>query len=233
MTTDKAPSPKLKMMDREYLARAIYPAAWARHDTLVGFIERGVGADNHQETYCFMWRAGVRTVEAAKEWLMNDGTRVGWDLRDSLAVADRVIAAITPAPSENVDGAFERIEWPVGEAEVVLFDPGRDPIPRRQPYKIIDASLWFMDKAAIGERLYTKAQVEDILRGATPAPAPGVEGSASVEIERLRMVLDQIANDTGERDTGLLKANDHIIELQELAAEALESIASTSALEGE
>ncbi|MBB4277060.1 hypothetical protein [Rhizobium mongolense] len=70
-----------------------------------------------------------------------------------------------PSPVPQVMG----IEWPVGEAEVVMYDPRADLMPRREPHKIIDASLWFMGKAEIGERLYTKEQVEEVVRNAVAA----------------------------------------------------------------
>lgn len=78
---------------QEELARVIDPGAWKRRDVLVGFIINQTGADQFQETYGCMWRAGVRDATAAHEWLLNDGTRVGWELKDSLALAQRILDA--------------------------------------------------------------------------------------------------------------------------------------------
>ncbi|NTF16994.1 hypothetical protein G6L37_00945 [Agrobacterium rubi] len=77
---------------REYLARAIHPDAWRQHDTLIGFFERNVGANEHQETYGRMYRAGIRTASEASAWILTD--EVGWRLQDSLRHADSVIGAL-------------------------------------------------------------------------------------------------------------------------------------------
>lgn len=86
------------MNNCELVARAIGPASsWRSLDVLTGFFREGVGATEHQETYGFMWRAGVRTAEEARTWLMEkDGTSLGWGLQDSLSAASRVISVLSP-----------------------------------------------------------------------------------------------------------------------------------------
>lgn len=73
-------------------------------------------------------------------------------------------------------------DWPIGEAEVVIYDPRADIIHNREPRKIIDASLHFMDISEVGDRLYSKAQVEEIVSAALAAqekPEPGVAVKAA------------------------------------------------------
>lgn len=96
---DRAPvSAGRPRLDREVIARSIDPLAWERHDVIVGFFQREVGADSHQETYGRMWRGGVRTPAEATAWLLQDDTMIGFGLAASLAAADRVVATYDAAP---------------------------------------------------------------------------------------------------------------------------------------
>ena len=49
----------------------------------------------------------------------------------------------------------------VGEsvAEVIWFDPALELFPSKQPHKIIDGSMSFMDSSKIGTKFYTSDQV--------------------------------------------------------------------------
>lgn len=74
--------------------------------------------------------------------------------------------------------------------------------------------------------------IEDAIRESGLILTHSHGADPEVEIKRLRTVLEQIANDTGERDGHLLTASDHIFELQELATEALESTPTSNVSEG-
>lgn len=61
------------------------------------------------------------------------------------------------------EDAKKVLEWPVGEAQVTIYDPRGDYLAPRGPHKVIDASLAFFDKAEVGDRLYSREQVEEIV----------------------------------------------------------------------
>lgn len=79
---------------RKTIARAISPVEWSRHDTLVDLFAKGAGAGSQQEDYMAMYRAGVRTPGEASLWLMTAADLSAWTLRESLVIADRVLAAL-------------------------------------------------------------------------------------------------------------------------------------------
>jgi hypothetical protein len=97
--------------DVEIIARAINPSSWRTLDVLCDFFARGVGANQHQEAYGLMYRAGVKTAEEARAWLMEDQTRIGWGLKKSLETADKVLSVLEFTdfaglqPSDMVDKA--------------------------------------------------------------------------------------------------------------------------------
>jgi hypothetical protein len=91
---DREKPPIYAEWDIEIIARAISPLSWRSLDVLCNFFARGVGANQHQETYGFMYRAGVRTAKEARAWLMEDDTRIGWGLKESLETADKVLSIL-------------------------------------------------------------------------------------------------------------------------------------------
>jgi hypothetical protein len=109
-------------LDREVVARSIDPPAWERHDVIVGFFQREVGADTHQETYGRMWRAGVRTPAEATAWLLQDDTIIGYGLTDSLAAADRVVETYDTAPLQQNGQASSNVT-PPNPTRPVTDDP--------------------------------------------------------------------------------------------------------------
>lgn len=91
---DREEPPIYEEWDIEIIARAINPSSWRALDVLCDFFARGVGANQYQETYGFMYRAGVRTAEEARAWLMKDQTRLGCGLVESLETADKILSAL-------------------------------------------------------------------------------------------------------------------------------------------
>jgi hypothetical protein len=106
---DREKSPIYEEWDVEIIARAINPSPWRALNVLCDFFGRGVGANRYQEMYGLMYRAGVRTASEARAWLMEDDTRVGLGLRESLATADKVLSILEHTdfaglvPSDMVD----------------------------------------------------------------------------------------------------------------------------------
>lgn len=91
---DRAESSIYEDWDVEIIARAINPSSWRALDVLCDFFTRGVGANQYQETYGFMYRTGVRTAVEARAWLMKDQTRLGCGLIESLETADKVLSVL-------------------------------------------------------------------------------------------------------------------------------------------
>lgn len=82
------------------------------------------------------------------------------------APAEPVGVKVNPSLEEILADATGSDDPIYGEGVVVLYDPRGDEYARREPHKIIDASIAFMEGAECGDRLYSTAEVRRILSAA-------------------------------------------------------------------